>query len=87
MQLIPLQKPGVSAAYDGWVELTSFGYRCHFWAFQIKLDILDTQNFGNGSVVEELQPFDVGAISKNPGKSRDFYKILKEKSKRVFKMV
>ena len=29
---------------------------------------LDTQNIGNGSVVEELQPFDVGAISKNPGK-------------------
>ena len=54
---------------DGWVELKSFGYRCDFRAFQIKLDILDTQNFGNGPVVEELQPFEVGAISKNPGKS------------------
>ena len=53
---------------DGWVELKSFGYRCYFRAFQIKLDILDTQNFGNGPVVEELQPFEVGAISKNPGK-------------------
>ena len=53
---------------DGWVGLKSFGYRCHFRAFQLKLDILDTQNFGNGPVVEELQPFEVGAISKNPGK-------------------
>ena len=42
---------------DGWVELKSFGYRCDFRAFQIKLDILDTQNFGNSPVVEELQPF------------------------------
>ena len=54
---------------DGWVELKSFGYRCDFRAFQIKLDILDTQDFGNGPVVEELQPFEVGAISKNSGKS------------------
>ena len=44
---------------DGWVELKSFGYRCDFRAFQIKLDILDTQNFGNGPVVEELQLFEV----------------------------
>ena len=51
---------------DGWVELKSFGYRCDFRAFQIKLDILDTQNFGNRPVVEELQPFEVGVISKNP---------------------
>ena len=50
---------------DGWVELKSFGYRCYFRAFQIKLDILDTQNFGNGPVVEELQPFEVGAISRD----------------------
>ena len=55
---------------DGWVELKSFGYRCDFRAFQIKLDILDTQNFGNGPVVEELQLFEVGMISKISGKSR-----------------
>ena len=48
---------------DKWVGLKSFGYRCHFRAFQLKLDILDIQNFGNGPVVEELQPFEVGAIS------------------------
>ena len=50
---------------DGWVGLKSFGYRCHFRAFQIKLDILDTQNFGNGPVVEELQLFEVGWILGN----------------------
>ena len=50
---------------DGWVGLKSFGYRCDFRAFQIKLDILDTQNFGNGPVVEELQPFEVGVISRD----------------------
>ncbi len=38
-----------------------------FSSFSDHLDILDTQNFGNGPVVEELQPFEVGAISKNPG--------------------
>ena len=40
---------------DGWVGLKSFGYRCHFRAFQLELDTLDTQNIGNGPVVEELQ--------------------------------
>ena len=43
---------------DGWVGLKSFGYRCDFRAFQIKLDILDTQNFGNGPVVAKLQLFE-----------------------------
>ena len=47
----------------GWVGLKSFGYRCHFRAFQLELDTLDTQNIGNGPVVEELQPFEVGRIS------------------------
>ena len=48
---------------DGWVGLKSSGYRCHFRAFQLKLFILDTQNIGNGPVVEELQPLAVGRIS------------------------
>ena len=48
---------------DGWVGLKSFGYRCHFRAFQLELATLDTQNIGNGPVVEELQPFEVGRIS------------------------
>ena len=52
---------------DGWVEIRTSGGRCHFWAFQLELDTLDTQNIGNGPVVEELQPFDVGAISENLG--------------------
>ena len=44
---------------DGWVGLNSFGYRCHFRAFQLELDTLDTQNIGNGSVVAKLQLFEV----------------------------
>ena len=51
---------------DGWVGPTGFGYRCHFRAFQLKLFILDTQNFGNGPVVEELRLFEVGRILENP---------------------
>ena len=51
---------------DGWVELNRFGYRYDFRAFQLELDILGTQNFGNRPVVEELRPFEVGVISKNP---------------------
>ena len=50
---------------DGWVGLKSFGYRCHFRAFQLELDTLDTQNIGNGPVVEELQPLEVGRIPEN----------------------
>ena len=45
---------------DGWVGLKSFGYRCHFQAFQLELDTLDTQNIGNGPVVAKLQPCGVG---------------------------
>ena len=63
---------------DGWVGPKSSGCRCHFRAFQLKLFILDIQNFGNGPVVEELQLFEVGRIWKISGKSEDFYKILKE---------
>ena len=54
---------------DGWVGLKSFGYRCHFRAFQLELATLDTQNIGNGPVVEELQPLEVGRIPKISGKS------------------
>ena len=54
---------------DGWVGLKSFGYRCHFRAFQLELDTLDTQNIGNGPVVAKLQPFGVGKISEISGKS------------------
>ena len=54
---------------DEWVGLTGFGYRCHFRAFQLELDTLDTQNIGNGPVVEELQPLEVGRISEIPQKS------------------
>ena len=58
---------------DGWVGLKSFGYRCHFRAFQLELDTLDTQNIGNGPVVEELQPFEVGRIpEKSGGRYPDF---------------
>ena len=51
---------------DGWVGPTGFGYRCHFRTNQLELDILDTQNFGNGPVVEELRLFEVGRILENP---------------------
>ena len=51
---------------DGWVGLIISSCRCHFRTFQLKLDILDTKNFGNGPVVEELQPFEVGRIPENP---------------------
>ena len=60
---------------DGWVGPKSSGCRCHFRAFQLKLFILDIQNFGNGPVVEELQLFEVGRIWKISGKSEDFYHI------------
>ena len=48
---------------DGWVGLKSLGYRCHFRAFQLELNILDTRNFGNGSAVQTLQLFEVAPIS------------------------
>ena len=47
----------------GWVGLVVSSCRYRFRTFQLKLDILDTKNFGNGPVVEELQPFEVGRIS------------------------
>ena len=37
--------------------------RCHFWAFQLELDILDTRNIGNGPVGTKLQPLELGRIS------------------------
>ena len=55
---------------DGWVELKSAGCRGHFRTFQFELDILDTKNFGIGSVVKKLQLLEVGRISENIGKSQ-----------------
>ena len=58
---------------DGWVEPKSSDDRCHFWTFQLELDILGTKNIGNGSVVAKLQPLEVGRISKiseNPSSAR-----------------
>ena len=51
---------------DGWVGPKSSGCRCHFRAFQLKLFILDIQNFGNGPVVKKLQLFENAKFSKNP---------------------
>ena len=45
---------------DGWVGPKNSGCRCHFRAFQLKLFILDIQNFGNGPVVKKLQLFETG---------------------------
>ena len=55
---------------DGWVELKSAGCRGYFRTFQLELDILDTKNFGIGSVVKKLQLLEVGRISENIGKSQ-----------------
>ena len=44
----------------GWVELKISGCRCHFRAFQLELDTLDTKNFGIGLVGTKLQPCEVG---------------------------
>ena len=55
---------------DGWVELKSSGCRGHFRTFQLELDILDTKNFGIGSVVKKLQLLEVGRISENLRKSQ-----------------
>ena len=41
---------------DGWVELKGSGCRCDFRTNQLELDILDTKNFGIGSVGAKLQP-------------------------------
>ena len=51
---------------DGWVGPKGSGCRCHFRAFQLKLFILDIQNFGNGPVVKKLQLFENAKFSKNP---------------------
>ena len=47
---------------DGWVGLKSSGCRCHFWAFQLELDIVGTKNFEIGSVVKKLQLFEDGRV-------------------------
>ena len=47
----------------GWVELKIYDCKCHYRAFQLKLDILGTKNFETGSVVKKLQIFEVGAKS------------------------
>ena len=52
---------------DGWVGPPKSSGRCHFWAFQLGLAILDTKNIGNGSVGAKLQPFEVGRISEKSG--------------------
>ena len=64
---------------DGWVGIKTSSDRCHFWAFQLELDILDTTNIGNGSVGTKLQPLELGRISeisdnsnKNPSKIHHF---------------
>ena len=57
---------------DGWVGPKSSGCRCHFRGFQLKLFILDIQNFGNGPVVKKLQLFEDAKFSKNP-KNHRFY--------------
>ena len=57
---------------DGWVGPKSSGCRCHFRAFQLKLFILDIQNFGNGPVVKKLQLFEDAKFSKIP-KNHRFY--------------
>ena len=45
---------------DGWVGPKSSGDRCHFWTFQLELDILDTKNIGIGSVDTKLRLLEVG---------------------------
>ena len=57
---------------DGWVGPQKSSGRCHFWAFQLELDILGTKNFGIGSVVTKLQPFELGRILVNLGGSDTF---------------
>ena len=51
---------------DGWVGVVVSSCRCHFRTIQLGLAILDTKNIGNGPVVEELQPFELGRIPENP---------------------
>ena len=57
---------------DGWAGPKSSGCRCHFRGFQLKLFILDIQNFGNGPVVKKLQLFEDAKFSKNQ-KNHRFY--------------
>ena len=57
---------------NGWIQLKISGCRCHFRAFQLELDNLGTKNFEIGSVVEKLQPFEVGQFLNFLGKSDDF---------------
>ena len=55
---------------DGWAGPKNSGYRCHFRGFQLKLFILDIQNFGNGPEVKKLQLFEDAKFSKNPKNHR-----------------
>ena len=48
------------------VDLIRGGYRCHFWAFQLKLNRIGSKNFAIGSVVAKLQSLAVGEILENP---------------------
>ena len=54
---------------DGWAQLKISNYRCHFRAFQLKVDNAGTKNFEIGPVVKTLQPFE---ISQNHEKSNFF---------------
>ena len=47
---------------DRWAELKISGGRCYFRAFQIELNTLGIKDFEIGSVVEMLQPCEVGRI-------------------------
>ena len=65
---------------DGWVGMKSSSDRCHFWAFQLELDILGTKNIEIRSVVTKLQALEVGRISENPEKSPAFLSKIEAKS-------
>ena len=66
MTCLRFQKTPGRLVPDGWVGPKSSGCRCYFRAFQLKLFILDIQNFGNGPVVKKLQLFENAKFSENP---------------------
>ena len=55
---------------DEWIGLKSSSCRCHFWTFQLELDILDTKDIDIGSVDTKLQLFEVGWFLENPTQSQ-----------------
>ena len=50
---------------DRWVEVKISDCRCHFRAFQLELNTLDTKKFEIGSVGTKLQLFEVGWFLEN----------------------